>query len=152
VLVELLIAQFISVWDDTHEFWKSSISSERTTHDVRGFVSVDSSATPSESRIEVEVYNESGRKSTSKWYIDYTEITFTSPTSSMSFYVDEEKTSIGDITVSRNGTKLVINDSIGEIKFNAGTISINGLTGYSGTYSADGQIVTVTNGLITSVV
>lgn len=148
-------ANTIQIWDDTYDRWSSSISAESLIHETRVFVKAEAGSSVDNTRVEIECYDEVTQEKISfRVYQTYGELVYEGTQSNQTYiYIADKLVSLGDIYDSNNGTKIVINDNTEEILFNSNTISVNGTTAFSGTYSSlDNQIVTVENGLIISVI
>lgn len=136
-------SQCVQVWDDNHDRWRSSISSESFLHSVRAFIATEADNDPLLTRSELETYDGiTQEKSNIKIYKENVELAHwaSGGTNSTVIKIQDSLIQIGTV-YGANTTTLNIDADI----------TINSQTTYSGTYSADGQIVTVINGLITSV-
>ena len=149
------LSKSIQIWDATYDRWSSSISAESLIHETRAFVKAEAGSNAANTRAEIECYDEVTQEKISfRVYQTYGELVYEGTQSNQTYiYVADKLVSLGDIYDSNNGTKIVINENTEEILFNSNTISVNGTTAFSGTYSSlDNQIVTVENGLIISVI
>ena len=146
-------AACIQVWDINHDRWHASLTTEHSSHNVRNFITSEAGQTGSEVRAEIETFdNIAEEKCNLKVYYNNTTLEYHwGITYSIGLSIYPTIVSIGNYLDVGKGTYITIDDDISKINFKCSTASVNGNMCFSGTYSADGQIVTVENGFITSV-
>lgn len=123
----------VQTYDLNHDRWRSQLGSECFYHNVNVFVATEADSDPELTRSEIETFD-----------------VFTQEKSNIKVY--KKSIEIASYLAGGTNSTSISVENNGNFKINSEIITVNNQPTYSGTYSTmDNKVVTVINGLITSI-